>query len=95
MWLNDGTGLFSSGSDQIPGEWWVWHALGDVDGDGDLDGLAWNPDGWNSVWTNNGTGVFTDTGQMLGDAGLRAMADLDGDGDIDVVLGDEIWLNQD
>ena len=40
-------------------------ALGDLDGDGDLDAWVAN-DQANLVWINDGTGLFTDSGQALG-----------------------------
>ena len=85
-------------------------ALGDVDGDGDLDAFFANvnsdanngPAGWtaapNRVFLNNG-GVFTDSGQTLGnEISLSVeLGDLDGDGDLDAFVGnagpDSIWLN--
>ncbi|MHC4081691.1 MAG: FG-GAP repeat domain-containing protein [Planctomycetota bacterium] len=80
-------------------------ALGDLDGDGDLDGVVTNGD-WESqhptrVLLNEGGGTFTDTGQPLTAAkwGRIALGDLDRDGDLDlVVTGFEqqarIWLNE-
>ena len=67
-------------------------ALGDLDGDGDLDAFAANgrhegveP---NRVWMNNGRGRFSDSGQRLGNNDSRSatLDDLDGDGDLDVLL---------
>ena len=40
-------------------------ALGDVDGDGDLDAFVAN-DYDNRIWLNDGSGNFTDSGQQLG-----------------------------
>ena len=40
--------------------------LGDVDGDGDLDAFVANNGQSNRVWFNDGSGAFTDGGQVLG-----------------------------
>jgi hypothetical protein len=85
-------------------------ALGDLDGDGDLDAFLANgflvdedfqsvSDQPNMVVWNDGSGVFSDSGQRLGIANSRAVAlgDLDGDGDLDAFVGngkaDEVWIN--
>ncbi|MBC8422446.1 MAG: right-handed parallel beta-helix repeat-containing protein, partial [Chloroflexi bacterium] len=81
-------------------------ALGDVDGDGDLDAFVANShDAYgqgNKVWLNDGTGIFSDSGQSLGDSYSRdvALGDVDGDGDLDAFVGNsnsqpnKVWLNQ-
>jgi hypothetical protein len=85
-------------------------ALGDLDGDGSIDafvatGLSTYADGRNTratpntVWLNDGQGVFRDSGQMLGNAESLAVAlgDVNGNGFLDAVVGnrgrDEIWFN--
>jgi hypothetical protein len=75
-------------------------ALGDVDGDGDLDIVTANPTA-NCVWINDGMGSFTDSLQALGTGNtLRvALGDVEGDGDLDIVAGNassqanRIWTN--
>lgn len=73
-------------------------ALGDLDGDGDLDAFAAN-DKANKVWLNNGNGFFLENGQSLGNANSRgvALGDLDGDGDLDAFLANDkslqVWVN--
>jgi hypothetical protein len=75
-------------------------ALGDVDGDGDLDAFVANVDQANKVWVNNG-GIFTDSGQSLGSSASRgvALGDLDGDGDLDAFVtnissqANKVWVN--
>ena len=42
-----------------------------VDNDGDLDAFVGNSAA-NTVWLNNGSGTFTDSGQTLGDADTAA-----------------------
>jgi hypothetical protein len=68
-------------------------ALGDLDGDGDLDAYFANGESENvqpnSVWINQGGGEFQDSGQSLGpgDTQSIALGDLDGDGDLDAIEG--------
>ena len=48
-----------------------------------------NPPSGNKIFLNDGHGVFTDSGQSLGDSNTwnAALGDLSGDGDLDVFLG--------
>jgi hypothetical protein len=83
-------------------------ALGDLDGDGDLDLFAAviaprqgrNRDPADRVLINDGLGDFTDSGQRLGETDSTAVAlgDLDGDADLDVLVGTGrgamVWINQ-
>jgi hypothetical protein len=83
-------------------------ALGDLDGDGDLDIFAAviapsqgrNTDPADRVILNDGAGNFTDSGQRLGETDSTAVAlgDLDGDGDLDALVGNEsgamVGINQ-
>ena len=48
-----------------------------------------NPPSGNKMFLNGGHGVFTDSGQSLGDSNTwnAALGDLSGDGDLDVFLG--------
>ncbi|MDP7033564.1 MAG: VCBS repeat-containing protein [Planctomycetota bacterium] len=62
-------------------------ALGDLDGDGDLD-LVMD----NQIFLNNGSGSFTVTGQELQSGSGLALGDLDGDGDLDLVITRHSYL---
>ncbi|MEM7306580.1 MAG: VCBS repeat-containing protein [Planctomycetota bacterium] len=87
---NDGTGTFlwhvaaMPGEDLNAGE----IALGDVDGDGDIDAFAARS-GDDLLLRNDGAGNFTDETVPNGNALTYdvALADLDGDGDLDVYCG--------
>ncbi len=73
-------------------------ALGDVDGDGDLDLVVANGLGDdNALYLNDGTGVFTLSPSGIGPGGDTldcAFVDLDGDGDLDLLFVNFLALNQ-
>ena len=76
-------------------------ALGDLDGDLDLDAyVPSNSSGdVDEVFLNNGAGLFTNSGEALGSYASRAVAlgDVDGDLDLDAMIGDnganKLWKN--
>ncbi len=66
-------------------------AIGDLDGDGDLDVYAANS-GFDKVWINDGgVGIFVDSGQGFDFTFSTAIAlgDVDGDGDLDAWVTNE------
>ncbi|OUC09465.1 hypothetical protein RY27_02700 [Litorilinea aerophila] len=107
IWVNQGgaqggvPGVFADSGQNLGAESGVAVALGDVDGDADLDAFVLNDGLPAKIWLNSG-GLFTDSGQSLVvDLGLAvALGDLDGDSDLDAfVVGnvgraDTVWLNQ-
>jgi len=102
-------GFFSHGGEQELGNFQGrGNALGDVDGDGDLDAFVVHDyyEG-DRIYINQGNGQggiageLVDSGQSLGSfrSSSVALADLDGDGDLDAFVthfnvSDVIYLNQ-
>ena len=86
---NNGSGLFSApaaGAEVSVGSGPTAAALGDVDGDGDLDLLTTNDDNTVSVRLNDGSGLFAGGSTVgIGSNPLgMALGDADNDGDLDV-----------
>jgi hypothetical protein len=117
VWINQGgdqggtPGTYSTGAGgQALGNSYSQDvALGDLDGDGDLDAWVANANNQaNRVWINQGgvqggiPGTYADTGQALGNSGSFnvALGDLDGDGDLDAWVANccrqanRVWINQ-
>ncbi len=93
VWLNDGSGVLTD-SGQATGASDTYSVAGaDMDGDGDYDVISGNANPIsgmpNTFWINNGSGVFTDSGEEIGDNDSFAIAlsDFDADGDIDIFDG--------
>ena len=103
VYMNNGAGVFTDSGQRLGNLPSTSVALGDLDGDGDLDAFATNFSGPSKVWINNGAGIFSDSGQSLaggvGPGMSVALGDLDGDGDLDAFAGHDsstgcrVWLN--
>ena len=103
VWQNDGAGNFTAHA--TPSFGLGFHsfdvALGDLDGDSDLDAFVVNDGSPATVWLNNGTGVFTlHFGLPLTSRSKAvALGDIDGDSDLDAVIANDggeaetVWLN--
>ncbi|MCL4561588.1 MAG: FG-GAP-like repeat-containing protein [Chloroflexi bacterium] len=102
--FNDGQGSLRLSTQRLstPGSYAV--ALGDLDGDGDLDALVGTETGA-KVWINQGgvqagqAGIFATSWEedTSGQTASVYLADLDGDGDLDALLAGKtraaIWWN--
>jgi len=98
--VTSGTGGFTDSSQDLGDHSSYAVAIGDLDGDGNLDAFVANIVQGNRVWINDGSDNYTDSGQSLGDHDSRGMAlgDLDGDGDLDALVlnngqGNRVWIN--
>jgi len=108
IWENDGHGQFIDSEQSLGVAQSYGVYLGDVDGDGDLDAFVSNfltlegGGAPNTVWLNDGTGVYVNSEQILGSRQSQdvALGDLDGDGDLDAFIANygegipnSVWLN--
>ncbi|MCI0526648.1 MAG: FG-GAP-like repeat-containing protein, partial [Nitrospira sp.] len=97
VWYNDGSGYFTDSGQNLGSSKSQSVALGDLDGDGDLDAYVGNgifsQSQPNEVWLNDGHGNFSDSGQKLGNYSTYEvkLADLDGDGDLDAFEANYVW----
>lgn len=100
MYVNDGKGTFSPSAHAF-GDRNYTHSIAaaDFNGDGHPDVVRATDQG-DQIYFNNGQGVFTLTGSLLGNKKTKALAigDLNGDGYLDIVAAQEwrapfIYLN--
>ncbi len=71
-------------------------ALGDIDGDGDLDLIAGNNGVSSVIYLNDGAGVFTRHQTLLDNNATRSvvLGDVNGDGALDIVMGNDGEINR-
>lgn len=88
LFRNDGNGNFSQEDEFGDDEWSYTIGLGDLDNDGDLDGVVGEREGNPThLYRNDGAGNFTEEEEFGLDVFSVALGDVDGDGDIDVATG--------
>ncbi len=101
LWINDGTGSFTSKDISGDTSDSAGVSIGDVNGDGNLDiYVSTQDDGLNKLWINDGYGNFVGKnipGNYSNSSG-SAMADIDNDGDLDIFVTNRggqniLWLN--
>jgi hypothetical protein len=99
IYLNDGLGTFTNSGQSLTTPGFESSAgtrdvaLGDLDGDGDLDAYAANGNfaERNLWWLNDGAGTFATRleAPIASVSTAVALGDLDGDGDLDVMVGND------
>ncbi|KPL10400.1 hypothetical protein AMJ71_03245 [candidate division TA06 bacterium SM1_40] len=102
LFVNDGSGYFAEESAlRLPPADGLSFgaALGDVDGDGDIDIAVVNRDEQNRLLVNDGLGYFSDLTDSLLPAASNpsravAVGDVEGDGDLDLVIGNDARQNR-
>ncbi len=82
--LNTGNGTFANAPDIVTSARSNNLALGDLDGDGDVDMVS-STGAASDVLLNNGNGTFANAPDLPGTSFGVVVADLDGDGDLDVL----------
>lgn len=108
LFVNNGKGQFTDsgqrfGSDDPIEDSSIDVVFADLDGDDDTDVFEVVYGGLHRIWFNDGSGNFSDSGQVL-DVGLAnshgvAIGDLDGDGDLDAfvtvteIMAFQVWFN--
>jgi hypothetical protein len=100
LFVNDGSGRFADSGQRLGRGTTRALALGDLDGDGDLDLITADASGPSSLWLNDGLGRYTAAQELPAvRVGGVVLGDVDRDGDLDAFVGvdfggpDLVWLN--
>lgn len=93
VWINDGRGTFADSGQSLGTAYSLTAALGDFDGDGDLDVFTGCWQSTPRIWLNDGKASFVDSGLRLAssNSASAAVADPDRDGDLDVFVATNTW----
>jgi hypothetical protein len=100
VWLNDGKGKFVDSGQQLGNFASSEVALGDIDGDGDIDAIIANlhdqvgNDQPNEIWLNDGKGNFTNIEKNIGSRSYTVnLADINNDNKPEIIFDCNIWIN--
>jgi hypothetical protein len=95
VWFNKGNNNYEQGAQFIgyPNAFGRIK-LADIDNDKDMDIILANRSAGGSVWSNDGSGKFTETTNALTKSSTMCMGDIDLDGQNDIIFGETIWLNK-
>ena len=94
VWFNKGSGNFERSSQSIGYQTGYGRVkLSDMDNDQDLDIILANRSIGGSVWSNDGKGKFSESINSLSKSSTMCVGDINLDGQNDIILGKDIWLN--
>lgn len=102
IWLNNGSGVFTYGSQIATTGYVAKSFVGDVDSDGDTDLLLGGYLSFPQLWVNDGAGTFefdSDIPTLADEYSDIVLGDVDNDGDQDLVagglyVGTNLFINQ-